>query len=274
MAINISRNASIITVSNGNSISFFNNYINNSMSKTYYYYSPEAKDISKPDFSIDFSSFINKRCLQYRLFKFDSAVSHNNCVVLIKDGKSYNPLFEAINISATFQNEIPALSITFWSNLVEGMTTALELASEQTFSLSDGMIKKNGSKFYQFKYDANKIQTFNQQTYDDLTFGTSYKIIFCSSQISFDFKRVITQEQKDSGISLDTIVPETIMILKKQPIIIDEIEDNYPILDFAGMGSDGTGMKQHSHIPNIDGTNFAFAVFHPGTSMPQLPWQD
>lgn len=272
MAINISKNSSIVIVANGSSMSFFNNYITNDMSKTYYYFSPEAKDISKPDFTVDFSKFTNKRCLQYRMFKFDSALVHNNSVVLMKNGKSYLPLFEAINITATFQSEIPALSITFWSNLLEGMTTALELASSTSFTLADGIIKKKDDKFYQYKYDPNKIQTFSQKEYDDLTFGTTYKIIFCSSQVSFELRKVLTQDQIDSNVTLDSIEPETVLVLKKLPIVIDEIEDNYPILDFAGMGGDGGGMRQHSHIPTIDGTNFAFAVFHPGTSMPQLPW--
>jgi len=272
MAINISKNSSIVIVANGDSISFFNNYITNDMSKTYYYFSPEAKDIGKPDFTVDFSQFTNKRCLQYRMFKFDSALIHNNNFVLVKNGKTYSPLFEAINITATFQNEIPALTITFWSNLLEGMTTALELSSETSFTLAEGVIRKKDDKFYQYKYDSNKIQTFSQKEYDDITFGTTYKIIFCSSQVSFELKKVLTQDQIDSNVDLAIVEPEVVMVLQKQPIVLDEIEDNYPLLDFAGMGGDGGGMRQHSHIPTIDGTNFAFAVFHPGTSMPQLPW--
>lgn len=274
MAINISKNSSIVITSDGSSISFFNNYITNDISKTYYYYSTETTNINGSDFSVDFSQYTNKRCLQYRMFRYDSAIYHKNSIVLIRDGNSYYPLFEAINITATFQNEIPALAITFWSNLLEGMTTGLQLSSESSLNLSDGIIKNKDNIIYQYKYDSNKIQTFSQTDYDDFTFGTSYKIIFCSAYVSFESRKVLTQEQIDSGIDLSTVEPEIIMILNKKPIIIDEIEDSYPILDFAGMGGESTGMKQHSHIPTIDGTNFAFAVFHPGTTMPQLPWSN
>lgn len=273
MAINVGKNSTIAIMSDGTSVSLFNNYITNDMSKTYYFFSGQTNNIGNPEFTVDFNSYNNKRCLQYRLFSPSAYIHHNNNIVLIRNGKNIIPLMEAINVSCSYQSEIPALAVTFWSNLLEGMTCGLELSPESSWLLSEGIIKKKDDKFFQYKYDPNKVQTYKQKEYDDLTFGTSYKIIFCSAQINIENKRVLTQDQIDSNVDLDNIQEEKVMIIDGFPLVIDEIEDNYPLLDFSGMGGDGGGMRQHSHIPTIDGTNFAFAVFHPGTSMPQLPWE-
>lgn len=283
MAINISKNASVATYGNGQLIALFNGV--NTEEDIYYFYDAGQTDTKKPLYKLNLRTYSDMRCLKYALFYGTTAAGQINHTVLMNPRVSstsndgviqLKPLFQTINVQAKCDKTIGLLA-TFWSNVSQTVKKAPTLIMDDgSIDLSAGNICIQGGTLMQLQYDQDVLIKYKYSEYDLFQVQTSEnRVIFCSSKIDSGKRfRVLTESQKNSGYPLKDIVPQTVLIAEK-PIVLSESVEKYPILDFAGVGgtSQGGGMKNHYHIPTVDGSNYAFAVFHPGTAMPQLPWQ-
>ena len=257
MAFNVGKSTGMVFVSENEIISFHNVAINNDDQDLKFF---RSKNQTTPLYTLS-SSLKNRRCLHYNIFSPTYSYEHKNHIVLYEKAGMVQPLYETINVNAySYEN---ATAITFWSVLRNGQTTKIKL-SEATVDTTMDTKKTNGTDSYVYIYDSSKVYQFMQDDIDDYQLQDSYKNIFCSAEIVFEYLYVGTNTA-ESG----QLVP----VIHSNPRVLQQIDDMYPVVDFAieGQGNGG-GMKQHQHIPYVDGTSYAFAVFHPGTSMPQLSW--
>lgn len=272
--VNISKKASIIRLSDGDSLAIFNSYITEDMATKYYFYTEPETELKNYQYTLDLTQSLNQRCMQYRMFNPTSASNQNNKVVLsapqyITSG-AFEPIYQAIDVSVDYNQSDGIMSATFWSNT--DMSTGIQV--EQNADRMHGSVKKVGDKYIQYFYNSELIKKYKHDNYKIFEAEGDNYSIFCNALLSIDVCKVINQEQFDAKISLDSIDAEQVVI-SNTPIIIEQFNDLYPIIDFAGTSgnSSGGGMRNHYHIPTIDGSNYAFAVLHPGTAVPQLPWQ-
>lgn len=160
-----------------------------------------------------------------------------------------NPFYEVINPEIKTISNSDSAMLVFWTNFIEEVD----------------------------EYDAEKILKFEE---DNLVYDgdTVYRAL-CSTVIQFEKYYIeggaVATTSGGDPSNLDDDIKNTydMFAIATKPTIIQIYKDDYPIIDFAsGGGSSGTGMRRHMHSSNDD-YGFAFSVFHPGTSVPQKPWE-
>ena len=264
MPINVAKNAGIIFSGVGNIISLYNAPIDTSIdNKNLYFFNLDGRKYCQ----ISPESLKSYRCLHYNVFTDVNYVEHKNHIVIYKNftDSSFSPLFQATNISASQQDG--SYIVTFWSALKPGQTTKTQQSKVKFQPHLLGKSWKQGSTDYVYYYDPNKILKLKQTQLEDYQLQDQYNNIFCSIYLSF--QTFLISDTDDVSKSEE----QQVLIANMPPKILFQQKDNAPVLDFAGIGSGGSGMRQHQHIPYVDGSGYAFAVFHPGTGMPQLSWK-
>lgn len=261
MAINVSKSGGIIYQSE-QIVSLYNAPITQSDQSLYFFDSDSA---TKPRFSIQFTeSNRQQRCLHYTLYSPVLNIDHKNHVVIFNNDGDYQVLYQTTNVAAHKSED--NYVVTFWSVLKYGMSTKTQVSKVEYDPSLLGKVIKDGNTQYVYVYDPVKIQRFRQSELQDFQSDDQYTNIFCVAQIQMQEYIVSATSSASSGTA------EKVMVINMLPRVLDQQIDLYPVLDFATGGSGGGGIGQHQHIPYIDGTGYAFAVFHPGTSMPQLSW--
>lgn len=260
MAIFNSRQAGMVFLSS-RIVSFYNETIPQDADSYYFY---ESSDVNaKPKFTLSLSSFAGKnRCLQHKNF---NAYAYQQTVcpfALFVRNNTCNVLFET-NFFQCHQQEGSIIG-TFWSTLSSGKTCKTSGNSNQVYYQYGKMFEQQSSSYY-YKYDSSLVYHVNIKNLDSLTLQQSFNNIFCAVRIDLQPLYVAKDPTQDR-------VLQDVAVIRNLPIVLQQTKANAPVFDFSLEGSGGGGIKQHNHIPHIDGTGFAFAVFHPGTTMPQLPW--
>lgn len=258
MPINVSKNGGII-FSDEQIVSLYNAPITQEDQNLYFFRGGKKAFQLSPHPSSD-----NYRCLHYSLYSPVLLINHKNHLVVFNDDGNYKLLYQATNVAThkSYDNYL----ITFWSVLKSGATLD-EQVSKQSYdpSVLGKSFKKNNIQ-YVCVYNSEKILKLRQNELQDFELDDQYTNIFCVAQIQMEEYIVSATQNANDGTA------EKVMVINRKPIVIDQQTDLYPVFDFATGGSGGGGIGQHQHIPYIDGTGYAFAVFHPGTSMPQLSW--
>ena len=205
------------------------------------------------------SPVLNRRCLMFVRSQASRVVepvrfvgvspnSHFNDVTL-------NPFYEVINPEVKTIDSSDSAFVMFWTNFTEAVT----------------------------EYDESKVLKFSQNNLDNaFTTGQVVYRALCSTVIQFKKLYVtggaIATTSGDDPSTLDTAITNTydIIPIATKPTIIQLYKDDYPIVDFASGSSDSSsaGMRRHSHASSsiYDG-GFSFSVLHPGTGVPQKPWE-
>jgi hypothetical protein len=163
-------------------------------------------------------------------------------------GSSISPLYEAINPSVQSVSAANVIALTFWTNFQAAVVS------------------------YEPSYVIKFLQT--QLGAEGAIPSLAYRAL-CVTLIYLRRFHVTGGEIADSlgGPPTGTGGYELVPIATK-PHIIQLFKEDYPITDFSGMG-DGSGtatQRLHDHRDNYNG-GFAFSVYHPGTGVPQLPWE-
>lgn len=264
MPINVGKNAGIIYSDNDDVISFFNSEITTKDQDLYFFDAVSSTAI----FQITPSAYRKYRCLHYNVYNTVQWVQHKNHIVLYRDVETntVQPIFQATNVSA---NEIDgSYLVSFWSALKPGKTTKIKESQAQWDISVLGQYGQQNGQYYVYAYDPNKILRLRHDQLQDYQLQQQYKNIFCNIYVKFQTYFVATANDRESAQQ------QQVMIVDLPPKVLQQQDDMYPVFDFAGIGGGGSGgMKQHQHIPYVDGSGYAFAVFHPGTSMPQLSWK-
>lgn len=212
---------------------------------------------------LDMSKIAQQRCLQYKIYSDRYSIEPDvvSAVPLIDknstedDGSSISqPLFECNSPVATYVDEKGGANLLFWTNLMQGVS-----AFEKD---------QNG----QYIYDASKILKINHNQMDSFTFSTGQITrALCSVHISFVYLYAETEISTEEKKTVRSLIP-----VASSPVVLHLIKADSPVLDFGTGGSDNggsSGIRRHSHATNADG-GFAFAVLHPGTSIPPgIPWK-
>ena len=161
-----------------------------------------------------------------------------------------NPLYEVINPEIKTISNSDSAMLVFWTNFTEEVDS----------------------------YDADKVLRFEESNlvYD----GDSVYRALCSTVIQFEKYYIeggaVATTSGDDPSGLDDEIKNTydLVVIATKPTLIQIYKNDYPIIDFASGGGSfgGSGMRRHMHSSNDD-YGFAFSVFHPGTSVPQKPWE-
>lgn len=258
MPINNGKNAGIVYTNDDTIFSFTNTPITQNDKKLSFYKNFQDE---QPQFIIDPKPYNNYRCLHYNCFSPSQVINLQNHIVVFKNQNLYMPLFQTINLTTFEKNNI--ITICFWSVLKNGVNLLKDVETLDYKPETYGKISQDQSQVY--FYDYLKILRFKQNQLQNFQLDDKYQNIFCSVKLN-NRQYFISKQNEQQRI------PEQILMIEQQPKIIDCQQDIYPVLDFTVDNGNGSGIKQHQHIPYVDGTSYAFAVFHPGTSMPQLPW--
>lgn len=240
-------------------VSFYNETISSDDADFLFYY--EENDAS-PTFQLSVSQFAGKnRCLQYKNFN-TYAYQYTICpyALYIDQSGGCNVLFQT-NFVHCQQNEGNVMC-TFWSSLSSGKNCK-KTGEDGDYYLQYGKVFTQSSSKYYYKYDPANIYKVNVKNMASFQLQQSYKNIFCAVRI-----RLVPMYVSTDGTQR---ILQDVAIIDNLPIVLQQVQANSPVFDFSLQGAGG-GIKQHNHIPHIDGTGFAFAVFHPGTTMPQLSW--
>lgn len=259
MAIYNSRQSGIVFISQ-RMVSFYHDTIPQD-ADTYFFYQTQEAD-QKPKYTLSLSSFANKnRCLQYKNFNayaYEETVC--TCALYIDPLGGCSVLFET-NFIQCQQNQGSVMG-TFWSTLAVGKDCKQTSGSNEINNQFGKTFSSGGTTYY-YKYDPASICKIDVKNLDFFELQSSYKNIFCAVQINLQPMYVsIDQQQR---------ILQDVAVIRNLPIVLQQTQAKSPVFDFSLQGAVG-GIKQHNHIPHIDGTGFAFAVFHPGTTMPQLSW--
>lgn len=240
-------------------VSFYHDTIPQDASTFFFY---QRYEDTSPKYTLDVSTFAGKnRCLQHK--NFDAyAYQQTVCplALYIDESDSCNVLFETNFIQC--QQSQGNVMCTFWSTLTTGKTCR-QAAQTTGYYYQYGKIVTQGQNKYYYKYDPAAVYKVNVKNMATFQLQESYKNILCAIKVQLQPMWVsIDQTQK---------IQQDVAVIKNRPIVLQQMQANAPVFDFSLQGAGG-GIKQHNHIPHIDGTGFAFAVFHPGTTMPQLSW--
>lgn len=259
MPIYNSKQAGMVFVSQ-RIVSFYHDTIPKDASNFFFY---QSDGDVEPKYTLDVSSFAGKyRCLQHKNFAA-YAYSQTVCpfALYIDESDSCNVLFETNFIQC--QQSQGVVMCTFWSTLTTG-TTCRQAGQTTDYYYHYGKIVNQGQTKYYYKYDPAVVYKVNVENMDTFNLQDSYKNILCAIKVQLQPMWVSTD--KSSKIQQD------VAIIKNRPIVLQQMQSNAPAFDFSLSGAGSGAIKYHNHIPHIDGTGFAFAVFHPGTTMPQLSW--
>ena len=248
----------------GHIVSFFNDY---SEQKEMSFYDQSGTLIAHiPDFTTASATAGSFRYLQYRFGYSNSKIKQSCKAVLYFDGTKGTEatyLFEAIHSVACKSPNDTMVLLTFWSNLKDN----------QTFSSST-----EGSTDVVYNYESSKVLRIDQDNLDNLSLSDTakYRRAYCQCSVQFRYLYVVEGTTKPNSFANNTL--EVVPVIYQKPCVLDEIDDNNLILDFvtgSASGGSGGGLKQHMHIPNVDpqSSNFAAAVFMPGTGAPAYPWK-
>ena len=198
---------------------------------------------------------INSRCLMFARSQARRVVEPVRFVGVSPNdhfnSKELNPFYEVINPEIKTINGSESAFVMFWTNFIEMVTD----------------------------YDADKVLKFSQ---DSLEFNEStvYRAL-CSTMIRFEKYYITggavatTSGNDPSVLAEDVRNTYDIIAIATKPTILQIYQDDYPVVDFAsGGGGSGGGLRRHDHSTNnpYDG-GFAFAIMHPGTAVPQKPWE-
>lgn len=240
-------------------VSFYNDTIHKDATTFFFY---QRSEDESPKYTLDVSSFAGKnRCLQHKNFS-SYAYSQTVCplALYIDESGSCNVLFETNFVQC--QQSQGNVMCTFWSTLATGKTCR-QAASNGGYYYQYGKIATQGSTKYYYKYDPAFVYKVNVKNMDTFKLQESYKNILCAIKVQLQPMWVSTDQSQK--------IQQDVAVIKNRPIVLQQMQSKSPVFDFSLQGGGG-GIKQHNHIPHIDGTGFAFAVFHPGTTMPQLSW--
>ena len=241
-------------------VALYNQTIPQNATTYYFYDDPQALS---PKYTLDVSAFAGKnRCLQHKNFNtqaYQQTVCP--CALYIDASGGCNVLFET-NFVQCQQSE-GNIMCTFWSTLASGKTCKTTGAANTTYFQYGKMETQNNSSHY-YKYDPANIYHVNVKNMVSFQLQQSYRNILCAVRVDIE-PMFVSSAQSDFRAVQD------VAVINRLPLVLQQVQSNSPVFDFSLQGADG-GIKQHNHIPHIDGTGFAFAVFHPGTTMPQLAW--
>lgn len=261
MPVNVGKAPGMIYSDQDQIISFHNSAVTAQDQDLYFF---DKSDSETARYQLSASSYLNQRCLHYNIFSAAQVYNHLNHIVLYIKNDVAKPLFQTINVNAF--NNYDSFSVCFWSVLNSGETTKVKQSQCQyDASVLGKYSQQNSQQAYVYAYDENKILTFKQNQLQDYQLQDQYKNIFCSATVQMQTFYVSTTNSSSNAQQ------QQVMLITMPPKVLQQQTDLYPVLDFS-IGGGGGGMKQHQHIPYVDGTSYAFAVFHPGTSMPQLSW--
>lgn len=240
-------------------VSFYNETVLDGDSTFSFY---QNYDDTNPKYTLDVSALAGKnRCLQYKNF-ITNAYSQTVCpyALYIDASGGCNVLFETNFVQCQQNND--SVMCTFWSTLTTGKSCKLQAGSDVYYQY--GKVFSSSGQQYYYKYDVANIYHVNVKNMLTFQLQQSYKNIFCAVKVDI-------QPMYVTSSANTTKIIQDVAIIKSLPIVLQQVQSNSPVFDFSLQGAGG-GIKQHNHIPHIDGTGFAFAVFHPGTTMPQLAW--
>lgn len=263
MPISNSKQSNIIYLQNERLLTFYHDTISTDVSEYYFYQEQDSQVL----YTLTLNDANNNgyRCLQYQNFDPHEA-SLTYCPFVIYENQGMNTvLYETNFVTANMGNNDGSVVCTFWSTLMSGKTCKKEYIDETAFTYGRVFTDDKGQKYY-YKYQPSYVQKIQSKNIVNFELQDSYSNIFCSASIEI----IPLYVSIDGG---QTRIPQDVAIIRNPPIILLEEKASQPVFDFSLQGSGG-GIGQHSHIPHVDGTNFAFAVFHPGTAMPQLAWDN
>lgn len=260
MATLNSKNSSIVYLNNRMAAFFLGEITNENTNATQYtFYTDAGKTDVK--YSLNLNPAVGQRCLQYRCFSATSYLPTFCPYVLYTPQNTIDVLYQTNFVTAQASNHGTILC-TFWSTLKE------EASAKQNGGKSIYVVEGKITKGQHLSYDAATIEKINQQAYTSgVILSGKRNCIFCMAQIILQPLYIETT---------DGFTKQDVAVIKKKPVVLQQFESKHHMIDFCsgggGSGGAGSGLAQHNHIPHVDGSGFAFAVFHPGTSMPQLPW--
>ena len=259
MATLNSKNSSIVYLNN-RMAAFFLGEITGNNTTQYTFYTDAGKTDVK--YSLNLNPAIGTRCLQYRCFSATSYLPTFCPYVLYTPQTTIDVLYQTNFVAAQASNHGTILC-TFWSTLMQNKK-ANQNGGGSSYVVEGKIIGEQ-----HLSYDAAAIEKINQQAYTagGLILSGKRNCIFCMAQIILQPLYIETS---------DGFTKQDVAVIKKKPVVLQQFESEHHMIDFCsgggGGGGAGSGLAQHNHIPHVDGSGFAFAVFHPGTSMPQLPW--
>lgn len=259
MATLNSKNSSIVYLNNRMASFFLGEITSENTNATQYtfYTDAEKQDVK---YSLNLNPAMGQRCLQYRCFSATSYLPTFCPYVLYTPQTTIDVLYQTNFVAAQASNHGTILC-TFWSTLMENKSTK-QSGGESTYVVEGKIIGQQ-----HLSYDAAAIEKINQQAYTaGVVLSGKRNSIFCMAQIILQPLYIETT---------DGFTKQDVAVIKKKPVVLQQFSSEHHMIDFCsggGGGGSGNGLAQHNHIPHVDGSGFAFAVFHPGTSMPQLPW--
>ena len=198
---------------------------------------------------------INNRCLMFVRSQARRVVEPIRFVAVSPDehfnGNELNPLYEVINPEIKTIDNSDSAMLVFWTNFIEEVD----------------------------EYDAEKVLKFKE---DNLVYdgGTVFRAL-CSTVIQFEKYYIqggaVAKTNGDDPSTLDDDITNTydMFVIATKPTIMQIYKDDYPVIDFASGGNvGGSGLRRHTHASNevYDG-GYSFSIMHPGTGVPQKPWE-
>ena len=225
-----------------------------------YYIDPERTSFYT---RLDMSTFSEQRCLQYQIYS-DTFVYNPDSVLAVPymsdinslDTDGFNvsqPIFECISPTAIYCDEKGVANVLFWTNLKKGEILNLNEKGQYIYE-PEKILKINNKKINEFTFEKGKITR-----------------LLCSVTISF--QQLYVKGDVSDGLS---VAPKSLVPIATDIIVLKQIKADSPVLDFSTGGGleNKTSLSRHAHMNNND-CGFAFAVFHPGTSVPLgNPWKN
>lgn len=263
MPITNSKQANVVYLPDGRLLTFYNSII---QSDTGVYTFYDTLQDTTATYTLDITDILNMgyRCLQYQNFTAFTYQPTFCPFVLYINGGVNSVLYETNFATVSTNNE--TVICTFWSTLSNGKTCKSQAIGEVDYTYGKIFTQKSNNKTYYYKYQPANIQKIQAKNISNFELEDNYKNIFCAVKIDI----VPMYVSDDNGVNKTM---QDVAIIRDRPIILNEEQSYQPTYDFSIQGGEGGGIGQHYHIPHIDGTSFAFAVFHPGTALPQLSWQ-
>lgn len=201
---------------------------------------------------------INYRCLMWMRSHPHEPVEPVRYVPMVPNksmtGANVEPIFEAINPTIHKIDMSGGAFLTFWTNFTE----------------------------YVAEYDSAKVWKFKNNQLETALTGEKVYRAMCGCMIHFERMYItggvasstlgsVPTEVNDSDKQTYELIPICLL-----PHVMQVYLSDYPIIDFnpGVAGEDSAGLRRHDHASNstYDG-GYSFAVFHPGTSIPQKPWE-
>lgn len=229
-----------------------------------YYQDKENKDLYTKLITTEMQNY---RGLVYQIYQEKLVYNPNlSLVVPCLDGNqneenedtymTSNPLFECISPMATYVDQKGIATILFWTNLKPGTTFKDSTGNQLTYD-PEKILKIKNNEINSFSFEENTISR-----------------ALCTVTVEFVYLytkyNVATNSENSTANSKRLLVP-----IARNVTVLKQIDATSPVLDFNISGNNASAtLSRHAHINNHD-AGFAFAVFHPGTSVPLgNPWKN